>query len=273
MGNVQTTQAFINAVYEASPDNSGAHTAQLFALGVYDGLPIGLYARASQLFALAAYEGEPHPDVQNASASQLFALGIYGTGAPEDLNLLAWSFTMDGHKLYVLRLGELGTYVYDQTTGLWSKWDTEGYAYWNNFLGFDWDGRTLAADKQSGTVWQVSPIYWNDEGFKDIKHVVTAIIPATGRVYHSLDELELQISSGYFDSVDPYLLLEYSDDKGTTWEQPADALVMLETGEFDQDISWQGLGSFKAPGRVIRITDVGGPINIDIATMRMDGKE
>lgn len=274
MGLAKTPQLYALAVYGGAEDTPYTGASQLYALGVYDGLPIAPYARAAQLYALAVYNEEPSPFVRNAMFSQLYALAVYGEGAPEDFRLRAWSFTMDGHKFYVLKLGELGTYICDTTNGNnWYKWETAGYNYWNAVLGLNWNGRVLAASVTENIIWEVKPEVWNDEGFKDIVHVSTAILNQTGREYISHDELRLSVSSGFNDSLNPRITLEYSDDRGVTYETATDGTIVLTDDDFKQEVEWISLGSFTAPGRVIRITDVGGPLRIDYATVKLDGEE
>jgi hypothetical protein len=273
MALAQTVQNFALAVYEEG-SVQGAEVVQLYALGVYDGLPKANYSDASQLFALAPYSGGPIEAFQNASAVQLFALGVYGEGSPEDFRVRAWAFTLDGHHYYALTLGELGTYICDTQNGnAWYKWETAGYGKWNAVLGLQWDGRVLAASVIDNILWEVSPENTNDEGFKDITHVTTAILNATMRNWVSLDEVFLSLSSGYTDSLNSTITFEYSDDRGVTWETPTDGIVTLTEADFKEQVQWQSLGSFTGPGRVIRITDVGGPLRIDYATAIIDGEE
>lgn len=272
MGIERISSAFALAVSEDDAVGA-AKTSALYALAVYDGLPISWYTRASQLYALAVYEGEPNPQKRNAALSALYILAVYGLGAPEELRVRAFSFIMDGHKFYVLQLGELGTWIRDTTTGQWHQWSTVGYTRWNASLGLNWDDRTLVADTVSNIVWEVSPDNWQDEGFKDIVHVATAILSNATRNYSSLDEVRLSVSSGFMESMNPRITLEYSDDRGVNYESPADATIQLTVGDYEQEVFWQSLGSFKSPGRVIRITDVGGPLRIDWATVRQDGEE
>lgn len=272
MGYQHTPQLFALAPISGG-DPSSTSASQLMALAAFSDVYIANYMKAPQLFALAVYDGDITVDTLPVMASQLFALGIYGTGSPEDLRIRAWSFIMDGHKMYALSCGELGTYIYDSSTAQWYKWQTAGYTRWNAVLGLSWDGRVLAGDVQNNIIWELSPENWNDEGFKDITHIVTAILPATMREWHTLDAIYLNLSSGYLDSLNPTILLEYSDDKGNTWDSPEDGLITLTEDDFSEEVAWLSLGAFTAPGRIIRITDSGGPIVIETANMRLDGEE
>lgn len=253
--------------------SSNVQASGLHVLAVYDGTVFGYFARVARFLALAVYEGEPNPNVLNTSLNKLYALAVYGIGAPEELTVRAFSFIMDGHKYYVLQLGELGTWIRDHTTQQWHQWGTVGYTRWNAKLGLNWDDRVLVADTVDNTIWEVDPDNWQDQGFKDIVHVTSAIIPNNTTNYMRLDEVNLSVSSGFMDSLNSRITLEYSDDRGVTYETPEDGVVSLTVGDYAEQISWQSLGSFTMPGRVIRITDVGGPLRIDWATARIDGVE
>lgn len=272
MGATTTPQLVGQAVHEVDTD-PGVGVSQYYALAVYDGSPVALYQRASQMVALAVYEGEPNQGVINVGLNNLYALAVYGIGSPEDLRVRAFTFILDGHKFYALQLGELGTWVLDASTQQWHKWGTAGYTRWNAQLGLAWDGRVLVADTVNNIVWELSPDVQNDEGFKDIVHVSSAIILNTSHDYISLDEVTLSLSSGFVESLNPKITLEFSDDRGVTYETPEDGTISLTVGDYGEEVKWLSLGAFPSPGRILRITDVGGPVRIDWATARVNGEE
>jgi hypothetical protein len=50
----------------------------------------------------------------------------------------ARSFTLDGHTFYVLDLGPEGTWLWDQVTGQWCTFETDGYGKWSFANGTMW---------------------------------------------------------------------------------------------------------------------------------------
>src|SRR5690606_14907332 len=53
-----------------------------------------------------------------------------------------WTFTLDGHDFYVLRLGDQETLVYDVSTEQWVNWDSAGLPFWRPNVGMSWIGGT-----------------------------------------------------------------------------------------------------------------------------------
>ncbi len=239
------------------------------ALAVLDTTLIANYTFTSELGALAVFSASLTPDA-TLRTSQYGVLAVYGDGATADFRMRAWGFTLDGHRFYVLHIGEQGTFVYDFTTQQWSEWVTQGFtAAWNAYVGLNWgaDDRILAADRQNPIVWEIDPETQQDEGFKDIVREVTAIIPNSGYSWRTHDSVSLYASVGSPSStLSPYIELTYSDDQGRTYQAPADSLIVIVPGETRQQLDWMSLGSFESPGRIINIRDYGGVVRIDRAT-------
>jgi len=263
-----------------------AFSPEILALMVSDG--VGSRGTTDQLLAMAALDDTVYvPRAFTPEMHMLTVLStapadnyvpmipeynaylVYGEGAPEDYRLRAWGFTMDGHRFYVLHLGEEGTYVYDFTTGEWAEWKTLGFdAGWNAYVGTNWgyEDRIIAGDRQNPEVWVIEPDTFVDEGFKPIDRTVTAIIPQSGWSWTTLNSVQLYASVGDPSAAAPTIELSYSDDQGVTYDTPADSLIVLALGENSQQLDWMSLGSFQSPGRIIRITDRGGVARIDRAT-------
>ena len=247
-------------------------TPELIAMGVFDATRYVPTADTVQLVAMAVIEEATDPE-NVPNIIQYSVVAVYGEGAPEDFRLRAWGFTMDGHRFYVLHLGEQGTFVYDFTSGEWSEWKTEGFdTSWNAYVGLNWgsEDRIIAGDRQNPIVWEIDPESFIDEGFKPIKRTVTAIIPQSGFGWKSHDSVQLYASVGDPSAAAPTIELTFSDDQGQTWEAPADSIIVLEPGDNSQQLDWMSLGSFQSPGRIINITDWGGVARIDRATYESD---
>lgn len=182
----------------------------------------------------------------------------------------AWSFTLDGHKFYVLDLGSQGTLLYDTTTTSWCQFVTSGYLNWNFRNGTMWGQRIVGGDTDSPQIWEMSPSSMKDGGALDITHITTGALIKRTRTYSSLAGVRLAVSVGDLDDTGggATVLLEFSDDQGNTWTA-MDTLPLTEN-DFSAELAWTGLGSFAAPGRIFRITDVGGFVRIDGCDAELD---
>jgi hypothetical protein len=169
---------------------------------------------------------------------------------------------MDGHVFYVLDLGREGTFLYDDTTGEWSKWITANYNTWNLTNGTMWGQRIVGGDILTTDTWEMQPGALFDNGSAEITHVVTGGLVKRNRVFVSVDALRLNCSVGQLDDVNGATVqMSFSDDQGQTWVD-MDTISLTES-DFDGEVAWRSLGSFAAPGRIFRITDVGGFLRID----------
>lgn len=183
-------------------------------------------------------------------------------GIPAQSRRRAWSFTMDGHVFYCLDLGQEGTYLYDDTTQQWSRFITQGFDGWNLTNGTVWGQRIVGGDMLTDDIWEMQPGAGLDNGSVDIIHVVTGGLVKRSRVYSSVEAVRLNCSIGQLaDSSDATVQLSFSDNQGQSWVD-MDTLSLTE-GDFNGEVAWRSLGSFAAPGRIFRITDVGAFLRID----------
>src|SRR6201984_3926790 len=88
----------------------------------------------SQVQVLAAID-----DDQFLQSSQVQIL-VAAAGSITDPAVRAWTFTLDNHNFYVLRLGNLETLVYDEHTQQWYAWGTGTSDVWKAYNGTNWYG-------------------------------------------------------------------------------------------------------------------------------------
>lgn len=233
-------------------------------------------SRSSDLAALVTYAvSEPIP-----RASTVAGLVTYSTGTPSIERSLAWTFTLDGHTMYALDLGNQGTFIYDIVTGQWCKFETQGNIGWNMRNGTMWSGantqgaaRIVAGDSTGAFVWELDPGAFLDDGFRDIEHAATGGIVLRSRVFVSMSELRVAASSGILDETDgaAILQLNYSDDGGQTYQGPFTITLQVgSTPDGQQDLKFDSLGSFMAPGRILQLSDTGGMLRIDGVDAMLD---
>lgn len=279
-----TQNLLLAAVPSTSSAGGGTATSELVMLAAFPP-PATKHVRATQNVMLAAVDRDGVP---NPATSQLVVLAAYRTGSVQNLTQRAWTFTLDGHTMYVITLGDRGTFVYDQSTGEWAKWQTEGHSGWNMEIGTTWQNRVIAADQNDPILWELDPTSFVDDGFKPQTRKVTGGLPVRGRAFPSNYAFSLVASLGEpnvptaenhsvvpgqdpetVHLVEPTVRLRFSDDQGKTFTD-AGTLTIIP-GDFVQDLEWRSLGTMRSPGRVFEITDTGAIVRIDGADAETDG--
>jgi hypothetical protein len=211
-------------------------------------------------------------------------------GRIEDTIVRAWTFTLDGHDFYVLRLNETETLIYDTSTEQWVNWDSHGLPVWRVNCGINWiEGQSigfesgsaiLAGDDQAGILWALDPERAFDEAVLSdapeqtvpFQRIVMGQVPMTGREVLPCYALFL-IGDNFGPLTDvftPQITLEYSDDAGKTYHDAGTIEVTPST--VNQPYEWYSLGQIEAPGRLFRLRDTGVFTRIDSLTMN-DGQD
>lgn len=196
--------------------------------------------------------------------------------------LRAWTFDLDGHEFYVLRLAEEKTLVYDLTTEQWSWWSSETFDFWRANIGTNWSSAgsipfehgsdVVVGDDSFGLLWILNP----EQGYDDSPYLAqrdagefkTFPRVATGQVITRMNNtipvykayLTGSIGEPAYQSAK--VSLAYSDNLGRTFNV-ADADVELTIDDFEQEIVWLSLGQYSAPGRIFQLRDDGALARID----------
>lgn len=203
-------------------------------------------------------------------------------GHVENPRIRAWTFTLDGHDFYVLRLGDLLTLVYDVYSEQWMDWQDFTHNYWRPNIGTTWNGAAalahtygssiIAGDDTWGLLWFLDPEQPYDE-HPDISDPVQQLyferitmgqVPVRGRENMPCYAAWLTTDMGAPAYVGAGVKLETSDDGGVTFDDMG--TVEITTGANYPELSWESLGQIEAPGRLFKLTDDG-------AIMRIDGLE
>lgn len=263
---VQTRQ--LNALVSRQSDVASMRASSLWAL-VVTGQPPSRFLDVTQQVALASVQ----KDKVMVQVSQYAVLVSYVEGATEKFNSRAWGFSLDQHQFYVLHLGEQGTFVYDILSTEWAQWKTEGYQTWNMENGVTWNDEIYAGDNSGPTLWRLDPDSYLDDDFRLITRVVTGGIPTEAR--NTLKTGMFVLSATKQGAIDeestPYVQLSISDDGGFTYRNRNQIAIDPDTET--QDFSWRSLGTIKTPGRVFKVTDVGGFVTIKGANQKIDGED
>lgn len=195
-----------------------------------------------------------------------------GNNDPEAFRLRAWAFELDGHEMYVLRLGQFGTFIYDRTTQQWSEWNTGSDVNWDASVGGNWNDYVIAGALEDPYLWSISPEQSLDnvgvvDGDIPITRTVTGLVSLRGRGRQRCGAVRVTASVGATDIPSAQMSLSFSDDYGVTYSSPT--TIQMSATDTYQDLSFRSIGSMRAPGRVFRITDIGGATRIDDAVIEV----
>lgn len=201
------------------------------------------------------------------------AVMMAGRGRIDNRRLRAWGFPLDGHDLYVLRLGEDATIVFDLTTGQWPDWWGHDLPYWRAHLGQAWTGmgaelfaqghttNIVAGDDNWGLLWTLAPEAGADDSPRQDRpavpfpRVVMGGTPMQMRERAQCNAVYVTMSLGEPPLVGTSVTLRTSDDLGKTWDDHG--AIVVEPGSYDQEFAWRSLGLIKHPGRIFSIEDNG----------------
>lgn len=180
---------------------------------------------------------------------------------PDMNRLRAWPFTFDGHTVYVLRLGQDGTVVYDTKTEQWVDWGSAGQVGWRISFGGNWVGQQIVGgDNLDGLLWNIDPDERLDDGVP-ISSYVTGLVTHRGLDAVPCDGVVLTGQLGDFPLAGGVTLeLITSDDSGNSFV--GHGLVTVQPNDMAQP-EWLSLGQIVAPGRVFQINEVGGMARIE----------
>lgn len=243
--------------------------------------------RASQSFSLVAY-GLPAVDVKVSDAPVLFSYSMPTTikaaqgvvlvaarGIIQNPALRAWTFDLDTHEMYVLRLGNGKTLLYDRSTEKWSWWSSADFESWRASLGTNWvqSGRiahehgsnVVVGDDTTNILWMLDP----DKGFDDVldgvaredgaimpfPRVATGMVISRARNFIPCYEVYLVTDAGVPAFTGASVTLLFSDDGGRSYVSAG--AIEAQAGNYQQEFAWRSLGQISAPGRFFRIEDDG----------------
>lgn len=242
-------------------------------------------AFSSYVFALAQYPSEDVRDYQtfvNVVGSTTNSVNVFNgfllavvRGRDSNPKLRVWTYTLDGHDHYVLRLGTRGTLSYDTLSGEWTDLTSgEGGPFSVND-GVNWNGATgyagtfgsnvVVGSDSNGALFFFDPdadvdddALVGSETPRTFERAVYSEIPTSGYSLTPCFGIQVRGSIG---SNSGDVLLEYSDDRGNTYVSAG--TVSITDEDYDARLDWKSLGSIRAPGRIFRLTDTGTLKRID----------
>lgn len=264
---IQVSQADVASVSSSASD---IQISQADTLAVFN-VP-SLSIEVSQ--ADAVFVSKSTADIQ---ISQADVIMIY-RGRVEDPRVVAWTFTLDGHDYYVLRLGTQTTLVYDTFSRQWYVWGSDEGDLWRAYHGTNWRGalrhaegfgsEVVVGDDGNGSIYLLNPnadtdddALLGDELQRPFRRrvVVQAVLPSG---YDFVPCFGIQAFGSVGQTEDTLAVsLDISDDRGQTYFSVEDQTV--PAGDTDYRLEWLSLGSMRAPGRLFRVSDMGALRRID----------
>jgi hypothetical protein len=276
---VETSQDFVHAILDTS--DAPADVAQARVMMIYN-IP-----SAAVDGAQAGVNGVVQADDAADQLSQAMVLAIV-RGRIDDYELRAWTFDLDGHSFYVLKLGRQGTVVFDLTTGQWTDWRSLDLGFWRAMTGMNWLGmgaitagnafgtNIVVGDDTHGLLWILDPT----QGFDDhprypaeivaIQRRAMGQLPMRGRNVAQCNGVYITGSLGRPAIAGAEIILSTSDDEGRNWHDHG--AITVTPGDYNQEFSWRSIGQVRAPGRLFEIYDDGAMQRIDGLDMLPDGQ-
>jgi hypothetical protein len=231
--------------------------------------------RVSQFQVLSVLK--PSLDIR-VSQAQVFAVV---RGRIDNTRMRAWTFTLDGHDFYVLRLGETGTLVYDTYSKQWTEWDGHDLPYWRTNVGQNWLGgvehaeeygsTVLVGDDTYGLLWLLDPNSGLDnhpDGISDDEPFPRIVMgQVNSRKVRAIpcNEIILLADKGDPAYIGATITLSTSDDAGNTFADHGTVTATL--ADFTTPYRWASLGQIVSPGRLFKIEDDGAIARIDALEM------
>lgn len=238
----------------------------------------------------ATYAGASVPYIQIARSIDVQQAGALAVsrGRVANPRLRSWTFTLDGHDFYVLRLGDEATLIYDTASEQWVDWASGDVPFWRLNCGMNWIGAqalghtmgsaVIAGDDVHGVLWFLDPDQaWDQHPFAEnpnqelpFERIVTGQVLAVGRASVPCYGIFLA-GDNYGSDATEYVAsvrLDYSDDQGRNFDSAESLLSDITT---TNPYSWYSLGQIEAPGRIFRVVDNGVLTRIDSMSMNDDG--
>ena len=174
---------------------------------------------------------------------------------PSTITSTSWA--RDGHTFLAISAAT-STMVYNLTTGKWHDRESYGSARWDVSCVAKFGNRNIAGSSSAGTLYDMSPAYYDEAGQPLVMTVQTPPVHAF--------PLRLQFNALYIDIIsgvglntttpadlDPMLMLSWSDNGGKTWGNER-RIPLGRLGEYTRRAVTRRLGVTPPGGRIFRIS-------------------
>lgn len=183
----------------------------------------------------------------------------------------AFSYTMSGHKFYVLTFPSGGgTFVYDMSTGLWHERETKGLARWSACCFAEAYGKQIVGHSGEAKIGVLDLDTYSEYG-EPIQALATGpmVHRDRKRIFHQKFELYLESGVGVSNGQgsDPLVWLDWSDDGGRTFSSRKPPRSIGKIGEYRTRLRWMQMGQSRE--RCYRVT-MSDPVKRSILEANLD---
>lgn len=165
-----------------------------------------------------------------------------------------FTYTLEGHINYCITTDN-GSFVYDNSTGLWHDRLSFGLNYWRIGGAIEAFSGTLLSDSITGKLYTPSLDVFDENGATISSVIELPTIAADDGRYLTMYSFEVTCETGVGlnsgQGSDPQMMLQYSDDGGRTWSNEL-WRTMGAIGAYLTRCIWRKLGQFRQ--RQIRLT-------------------
>lgn len=159
----------------------------------------------------------------------------------------AYSYMLGGHPMYVINFG-LGdaTWLYDGSTGIWSK--LKGFGINRHFaeFGFSFLNSTIVSDYADGNLYRLTKTALTDNGASIERSVTSETVAAPDLDRLTVDcfriDVEVGVGTTSGQGSNPQIGLEVSRDNGKTWG-PQMWRTLGVKGDYGFRVEWRRLGT------------------------------
>lgn len=168
----------------------------------------------------------------------------------------AFSFSIRGHEWLALRHAQ-GCYLWDATTGLWSRRQSHNSDTWRVACGTRAFGHELFGDAESGKIWRLNPDSHAEGSDPLVRSLVSRTLGPGGAPF-TLNKVEIEMEVGVGlatgQGSNPQVWLELSHDGGRTYGSRM-LRSMGAMGNRNLRVAWNGpFGDFLPHGGVIKLS-------------------
>lgn len=167
-----------------------------------------------------------------------------------------WSFNHTGHDVLVVNLNTYGTWAYDASTGLWSRFQSYNQSNWRAITGFSSENVTICGDQNESQIWFLDNTSSLDAGTPFVRELVGSV-EVLGKP-QPCDSFSVKCAVGWAPTPDfePEIAVCFSDDQGATWSD-WEYMGLGKQGQYQGEACLRQLGLIEAPGRLfwLRMTD------------------
>lgn len=278
---IRASQFDVGGVFEIA-SSAGLDASQFDVLTVFNIPSEQVDVSALDVLVIDERQG----DTATMQVSQFDVVAVL-RGSVDDPTVRAWTFTLDGHDFYVLKLGNVETLLYDTFAEQWYIWGTGDTNRWRAFTGHNWLGgrrhaeeygsNIIVGDESNGALYFLNPLEVTDDDAvsgpdypRPFLREIMGQIATRGYDMKSCYSVSLMGSIGETaDATLTAITLFTSDNEGHTYDEHE--TINVDPGDYPARVDWNsGLGSFEAPGRLFLIQDRGALQRIDWLDMATD---